>query len=224
VAAGNDRLLHLEEIPHEICESEGTTISIAVDGLLAGRILVEDEPKPDAARAVRELAALGVTRFAILSGDAPASAQAVAAGLGIAEVAAGLLPQGKLEYLERVVAETSASGGATVFVGDGVNDAPALARADVGAAMGEGADAAIERADLVLMTDEPSRLGEALSLARRTRRIAVECIILALAIKAAFLALGAFGAIQMWEAVFADAGVAILAVANATRAMRRTRN
>ncbi len=219
VVAGNDRLLHLEAIPHECRDSLGTTVSVAVDGLLAGSILVEDQAKPDAARAIGELAALGCARFVMLTGDASASALPVAARLGISEVATSLLPQGKLDYLERVVAETTALGGSTVFVGDGLNDAPALARADVGAAMGAGADAAIERADLVLMTDEPSRLGEAVTRARRTRRVVVEGIVFILAVKAAFLALGAFGAVQMWEAVFADVGVAILAVANATRAL-----
>ena len=215
MVAGNDRLLHLEAIPHECRDSLGTTVNVAVDGLLAGSILVEDEAKPDAARAIGELAALGCARFVMLTGDASASALPVAARLGISEVATSLLPQGKLDYLERVVAETTALGGSTVFVGDGLNDAPALARADVGAAMGAGADAAIERADLVLMTDEPSRLGEAVTRARRTRRVVVEGIVFILAVKAAFLALGAFGAVQMWEAVFADVGVAILAVANA---------
>jgi Zn2+/Cd2+-exporting ATPase len=220
VAAGNDRLLHLEEIPHEGCDASGTTVNLAVDGRLAGRILVGDEPKADAARAVRELAALGAARAIMLTGDAPASALPVAASLGIAEVAAGLLPQGKLDYLERVVTETASLGGTTIFVGDGINDAPALARADVGAAMGAGSDAAVEQADLVLMTDEPSRLVEAIARSRRTRRVVIEGIVLALTVKAAFLVLGALGMAEMWEAVIADVGVALLAIMNALRAMR----
>jgi Zn2+/Cd2+-exporting ATPase len=225
VAAGNDRLLRLEAIPHEgivydLGDEAGTTVNIAVDGLLAGRILVADEPKGDSARALRELKALGASRAVMLTGDAPASAHSVARLLGIGEVAAGLLPQGKLDYLEKVITETTAMGGTTVFIGDGINDAPALARADVGAAMGAGSDAAVEQADLVLMTDEPSRLAEAISRARRTRRIVIEGIVLALAVKAVFFALGAAGLAEMWEAVIADVGVALLAIANALRAMR----
>jgi Cd2+/Zn2+-exporting ATPase len=220
IAAGNDRLLHLESIPHNACDSEGTIVNIAVDGILAGRILVEDEIKSDAARAIRELADLGVSRFIMLTGDCAASGMPVAAKLGIAEVGADLSPQDKLDYLDRVVAETAALGGATIFVGDGVNDAPALARADVGAAMGAGSDAAVQQADLVLMTDEPSRIGEAIARARRTRRIVVLGIVLALTVKAVFLGLGAAGKAEMWEAVIADVGVTLLAIANALRAMR----
>ena len=220
VAAGNDRLLHLEGIPHDGCDATGTTVNIAVDGRLAGRILVEDQPKNDAADAVRGMIALGASRAVMLTGDVASSAQSIAVRLGIAEVAAGLLPQGKLDYLERVVAETAASGGSTIFLGDGINDAPALARADVGVAMGAGSDAAIEQADVVLMTDEPSRLCEAVLRARRTRRVVIQGMLLVLAVKAAFLALGAAGQAEMWEAVIADVGVALLAIANALRAMR----
>jgi Cd2+/Zn2+-exporting ATPase len=220
VLAGNDRLLHLEGVPHDSCETEGTTVNVAVDGRLAGRVIVGDEAKPDAARAVRELAALGVERMVMLTGDAAAAARPVAEELGIGEVAADLLPADKLAFLERVVAETAALGGTTVFVGDGVNDAPSLARADVGVAMGAGSDAAVEQADLVLMTDEPSRLPEAIRRARRTRRIVAEGIFLCLAVKAVFLGLGAMGMAEMWEAVIADVGVAILAILNALRAMR----
>lgn len=220
VLAGNDRLLHLEGIPHASCETEGTTINVAVDGVLIGRIVVADEPKADSARAVRELAALGITRTVMLTGDSDEAARPVAEELGISELAADLLPEGKLAYVERVVGETTAAGGTTVFVGDGINDAPALARADVGAAMGAGSDAAIEQADLVLMTDEPSRLPEALRRARRTRRIVAEGIFLCLAVKAVFLSLGALGLAEMWEAVLADVGVAIAAILNALRAMR----
>jgi Cd2+/Zn2+-exporting ATPase len=218
VAAGNDRLLHLESIPHEDCDAAGTTVNVAVDGHFAGRILVEDELKSDAALAVRAMIDLGASRAVMLTGDAPSSSLPIAARLGIAEVAAGLLPQDKLDYLERVVAETAALGGTTIFLGDEINDAPALARADVGAAMGAGSDAAVEQADLVLMTNEPSRLCEAVVRARRTRRIVIEGMLLVLAVKAAFLALGAAGQAEMWEAVIADVGVALLAIANALRA------
>jgi Cd2+/Zn2+-exporting ATPase len=220
ILAGNDRLLHLELVPHLSCSSEGTTVNVAVDGALAGRIIVGDEAKADSARAVLELKALGISRTVMLTGDAAAAAGPVAAELGIAEVAADLLPEDKLAYLERVVAQTAASGGSTVFVGDGVNDAPSLARADVGVAMGAGSDAAVEQADLVLMTDEPSRLPEAIRRARRTRRVVAQGIFLCLAVKVVFLGLGALGLAEMWEAVLADVGVAILAILNALRAMR----
>jgi Cd2+/Zn2+-exporting ATPase len=161
-----------------------------------------------------------VARTVMLTGDAACSAAPVAAALGIDEVHAGLLPEDKLDRLTRIIAETGASGGTTVFVGDGINDAPVLARADVGVAMGAGSDAAVESADAVLMTDEPSRLAEAIERARRTRRIVTQNIVFALGIKAAFLTLGAFGVVVMWEAVIADVGVALLAVANSLRAMR----
>jgi Cd2+/Zn2+-exporting ATPase len=220
VLAGNDRLLHLESVSHSSCEADGTTINVAVDGILAGRIIVGDEAKPDAGQALRELTSLGVSRLVMLTGDSAEAARPIAENLGLSEVAADLLPEGKLAYVEQVVAETAALGGTTVFVGDGVNDAPSLARADVGVAMGAGSDAAIERADLVLMTNELSRLPEALRSARRTRRVVAEGIFLCLAFKAVFLGLGAIGLAGMWEAVIADVGVAILAIFNALRAMR----
>ncbi len=222
VAAGNDRLLHLEGVLHSCADrgAAGTTVNLAVDGALAGRILVGDCLRADAARAVSRLAALGASRAVMLTGDAEGPALAVAAALGIEELAANLLPQGKLDYLDAVVRETAALGGTTMFVGDGINDAPALARADVGAAMGAGSDAAVEQADLVLMTDEPSRLGEAVARARRTRRVVIQGIALVLSVKAAFLLLGAAGRAEMWEAVVADVGVALLAIANALRARR----
>jgi Cd2+/Zn2+-exporting ATPase len=220
VAAGNDRLLHLEGVPHASCDAEGTTVNVAVDGRYAGRVLVGDAPKPDAASAIADLAALGVGRLVMLTGDAECAAATVAAELGITEASAGLLPEGKLDRLTRIIAETKAEGGTTIFVGDGINDSPALALADVGVAMGAGADVAVESADVVLMTDEPSRVAEAVARARRTRRIVMENIVFALGVKAAFLALGAVGVAVMWEAVIADVGVALVAIANSLRAMR----
>ena len=219
VLAGNDRLLHLEGIPHASCEAAGTTVNVAVDGILAGRIVVGDEAKSDALRALRELAALGIKRTVMLTGDSLSAARPVAEELGIRELSADLLPEDKLAYVGRVVEDTAAAGGTTVFVGDGFNDAPALARADVGAAMGAGSDAAVEQADLVLMTDEPSRLPEAIRRARRTRRVVAEGIFLCLAVKAAFICLGALGLAELWEAVLADVGMAIVAILNALRAM-----
>jgi Cd2+/Zn2+-exporting ATPase len=158
--------------------------------------------------------------MAILTGDEESAALSLARELGINEVHAGLLPEDKLAVLEGIIAENQAKGGNTVFVGDGVNDAPVLARADVGAAMGAGADVAVECADLILMNDDPASLVEAIERARRTRAIVMQNIVGALAIKAAFLALGALGIAVMWEAVIADVGVAILATLNATRAMK----
>lgn len=224
VVAGNDRLLRAEGIARAMDDvhgaARGTTVDVAVDGRYAGRILVGDAPKPDAARAIEALAELGARRAVMLTGDSPGSAAPVAAALGIAEVHAGLLPEDKLDRLTRIIAETKAAGGATIFVGDGINDSPALALADVGVAMGAGADVAVESADVVLMTDEPSRVAEAVARARRTRRIVHQNIVFALGVKAAFLAMGAFGVAVMWEAVIADVGVALLAVANSIRAMR----
>ena len=220
VIAGNDRLLHLEKVPHPSCDAAGTTVDVAVDGRYAGRISVGDAPKADAARAVAALAALGVRRSVMLTGDRAAAAAPVAAALGIAEVHADLLPEDKLERLGRVIAETRSGGGATIFVGDGINDAPALALADVGVAMGAGADAAVESADVVLMTGEPGRVAEAVARARRTRRIVAQNIVFAIGVKVAFLALGAAGVAVMWEAVIADVGVALVATANSLRAMR----
>jgi Zn2+/Cd2+-exporting ATPase len=220
VLVGNDRLLHLESVPHGSCVTEGTGVNVAVDGVLAGRVVVGDEVRADAGRAIGELAALGATRTIMLTGDSTDAARPVAEKLGVREVVADLLPGGKLERVDRAVTETAASGGTTLFVGDGVNDAPSLARADVGVAMGAGSDAAIEQADLVLMTDEPSRLPEAIRRARKTRRVVAEGIVFCLAVKAIFLCLGAMGIAEMREAVIADVGTAVLAILNALRATR----
>lgn len=217
IVAGNDRLLHREGVPHSSCAAEGTTVKVAVDGRHSGNIRIGDEAKADAAEALRSLRALGVRRAVMLTGDDAGAAGPVAEALGLDELRAGLLPGEKLGALEEIMA---ASEGATLFVGDGINDAPVLARADVGVAMGAGADLAIECADVVLMTDEPSRVAEAIGRARRTRRIVVENIVFALGIKLAFLALGAAGIAVMWEAVIADVGVALAATLNSTRALR----
>jgi len=220
ILAGNARLLELEGVPMPRLEAAGTTVEVAVDGRYAGRILVGDSPKADAAQAVARLRALGVERSVMLTGDRAEAALPVASALGLSEADAGLLPEGKLARLRQIITETAAKGGATIFVGDGINDAPALALADVGVAMGAGADAAVESADVVLMTDEPSRVPEAVARARRTRAIVMQNIAFAIGVKAAFLALGALGVAVMWEAVIADVGVALLATANSLRAMR----
>jgi len=224
ILAGNAGLLEAEGValpaaPAIAVARGSTVVHVASDGRFAGRIYIGDEAKGDSASAIAELSALGVERSVVLTGDSEEAALPLAAGLGIREVHAGLLPEDKLAILGKIMGETRASGGTTLFVGDGINDAPVIAGADVGIAMGAGADVAVECADVVLMTDEPSRIAEALSRARRTRLIVRENIVGSLAIKAAFLVLGALGVAVMWEAVIADVGVALLATLNATRAM-----
>jgi Cd2+/Zn2+-exporting ATPase len=220
VMAGNDRLLHKLEIPHDTCCIDGTAVHVAVDGSYAGYLVIGDEPREGAGQAIRDLRSLGVAHTALLTGDGTDVAKRVAAELGIDEWHGDLLPAEKVSHLERIMADRGARG-STVFIGDGINDAPVLARADVGIAMGEsGADAAVDTADVVLMTDSPGKLVEAVRRARRTRAIVLQNIFLALGVKGVFLALGAFGVATMWEAVIADMGVALAAILNATRAMR----
>lgn len=197
----------------------GTAVLVAVDGVYQGRIVVGDRVKAGAAEAVARLRSLGVREISLVSGDAPEPAEAVARELGIRDVHAALLPEDKMALVESW-STGNPSKGATIFVGDGINDAPVLARADVGVAMGSGADAAVEAADVIVMTDDPRRVGEAIERARRTRRIVAQNVVFALGFKAAFLTLGAFGLATMWEAVIADVGVALIAVLNATRALK----
>ena len=223
VVAGNDRLLHREGIPHETCEAEGTVVYVGVDGVLAGRIVIADEIKPEAAAAVRALRELGVRRQVMLTGDDRSVAEKVAATLDLDDVHANLLPEDKVAAVERLDAERRQEGrpGALAFVGDGINDAPVLTRADIGVAMGGlGSDAAIEAADVVIMDDSPARLATAVSVARATRRIVKQNIAFALGVKLIFVLLGAAGVASMWEAVFADVGVSLLAILNATRVLR----
>jgi len=219
VLAGGDRLLHLKGVPHDCRPATGTEIHVAIAGQYAGRIGVGDALKADGRSALAGLRALGIRRVAMLTGDSAASAHRVAAEAGITEVHHGLLPEGKLDRLEAILGEEQGRG-SVIFVGDGVNDAPVLARADAGIAMGGGSDAAVESADVVLMSGEPSRVVEAIERAKRTRRIVAQNIVFALGIKLAFLGLGALGMAAMWEAVIADVGVALIAVLNSTRALR----
>ena len=199
--------------------SGGTAVLVAVDGVYLGRVLVGDRVKAGTAEAIKRLRVLGIKHIALVSGDAEGPARAVALELGIDEVHSGLLPEDKLALIEKYVEEDDA-GGPTIFVGDGINDAPVLARSDVGIAMGSGADAAVEAADVIIMTDDPRRVAEAIERARRTRRIVAQNVVFALGFKVVFLTLGAFGFATMWEAVIADVGVALIAVLNATRALR----
>ncbi len=219
VLAGGDRLLHLKDIAHECRPASGTEIHVAIAGLYAGRIGVGDQLKADGRAALVSLRGLGIGRIAMLTGDSGASADRIALEAGITEVHHGLLPEGKLERLEAILGQERGRG-SVIFVGDGVNDAPVLARADAGIAMGAGSDAAIESADVVLMSGEPSRVAEAISRAKRTRAIVTQNIVFALGIKLAVIGLGAIGLAAMWEAVLADVGVALLAVLNSTRALK----
>ena len=218
VALGNARLLRRFGITEVQTESTGTVVHVAIDGRLAGTITIADEVKADAAQAVGSLRRLGVRRTVMLTGDRAEVARSVATDLAIDEVYAELLPEDKVEIFERIAAK---GNGRVAFVGDGINDAPVLTRADVGIAMGAlGSDAAIEAADVVIMDDAPTKVARAVEIARRTRSIVWQNIALALAVKGIVLALGVFGLTNMWQAVFADVGVALLAVMNATRALR----
>ncbi len=223
VLAGNDRLLHREEIPHDVCVVEGTVAHLAVDGEYSGRILVADELKADAIAAIAALHAQGIAT-AMLTGDSQAVADNIAQQLGLDQYRAELLPEHKVDALEEFLRQARQTQSKVAFVGDGINDAPALARADVGIAMGGlGSDAAIETADVVIMTDAPSKVAEAIQIAQKTRRIVWQNIFLAMAIKSLFIVLGAIGLATLWEAVFADVGVALLAILNAGRIIRNPR-
>lgn len=219
VLVGNDKLMYMHDIDYEAHDFVGTQIHVAVDGKYVGTITIGDTIKEDSASAVAKLHAEGVRKAIMLTGDSESVASAVASKLGLDNYIAELLPQNKVEKLEEIL-NSRKGNGAVAFVGDGINDAPALMRADIGIAMGAtGSDAAIEAADVVLMDDKPTRIAQALKLARKTLRIVWQNIIFALGIKFAVLILAAFGIANMWMAVFADVGVAVIAILNAMRAM-----
>ena len=216
IYAGNERLMKEIGVPCREVAEVGTVIHMAADKDYLGYLVIADTPKPDAAEAIRSLKAEGVERTVMLTGDKTAVAEAVAAELGLDEVHAELLPADKVTAVEELLQ----TGSPLVFVGDGINDAPVLARADVGDAMGAlGSDAAIEAADIVLMDDAPSKLALAVRLSRRTMKIVWQNVIFALAVKALVLVLGATGDANMWIAIFADVGVLVLAILNAMRAL-----
>ena len=220
ILAGSSRLMEREGIAFRPVDTVGTAVYAALDGKFIGSVVVEDGIKEDAAAAIRDLKALGVRKTVMLTGDNRRTAEKTAEALGIDEVYAELLPHRKVSMVEDVQSKKT-SKGKVVFVGDGINDAPALARADIGVAMGGlGSDAAIEAADVVLMTDRPGGLAAAIRTARRTRAIVWQNIVFALGIKCFVLGLGAVGAASMWEAVFADVGVTLIAVLNSMRAMK----
>ncbi|GGH20487.1 heavy metal translocating P-type ATPase [Paenibacillus segetis] len=220
VLAGNAKLMKQENIYFAPPTELGTIVHIAIDKQYAGYLVIADEVKEDSAQAIRSLKNLGVKKIVMLTGDIKAVGEAVGRKLGVDEVRTELLPQHKVEELEKIDRQKS-SKEKIVFVGDGINDTPVLARADIGVAMGGlGSDAAIEAADIVIMTDEPSKLASAIHIAKRTRRIVWQNILFALIVKAIFLLLGAFGIATMWEAVFSDVGVTLLAVLNAMRVLK----
>lgn len=220
ILAGNEKLMNGSGIAISDTNGLGTTIHVAVGGKYAGKILISDEVKADSKKAIEELKKSGVKKLIMLTGDNTNQAQKIGRQLGLDEVYAELLPHQKVEKIEHIVSQ-KAQKDKLAFVGDGINDAPVLARSDIGVAMGGlGSDAAIEAADIVLMTDEPSKLVTAIKIARKTKGIIWQNIILAFAVKIIVLALGAGGMATMWEAVFADVGVAVLAVLNAMRLIR----
>ncbi|MFO7447603.1 MAG: heavy metal translocating P-type ATPase [Ignavibacteriaceae bacterium] len=256
IIAGNDRLLHTENVYHENCVVEGTVVHVAIDKKYAGYIVISDELREESVNTIKELKENGVEEIIMLTGDNEYSARIMADKLGIDKYYAELLPQDKVEYLEKIMAgypvnvistessrEKSFSSykgkdfsvadslgmtnkkkkdGKVAFVGDGINDAPVIARADVGIAMGGlGSDAAVEAADVVIMEDNPSKVVEAIIVAKKTRRIVWQNIIFAMGIKTFFIALGGLGIASMWEAVFADMGVALIAIFNSTRMLRK---
>ena len=212
--------MNKENILYQEVNTVGTFVFVAVDKQFAGSIVISDEVKEDAKQAIQALKEVGVKKTVMLTGDAKKVGEAVGQKLGVDEVYAELLPHQKVEELERIDA-TKSSKGKVIFVGDGINDTPVLARADIGMAMGGlGSDAAIETADIVIMTDEPSKIPTAIKIAKRTRKIVWQNIIFSLGVKGIVLLLGAFGIATMWEAVFADVGVTLLAIMNAMRALK----
>ena len=220
VLAGNDKLMLRFGVNASVTDQPGTIVHVAADGKYLGYIIISDTVKPQSASAVTDLRREGISKIVMLTGDRKAAADAVAGQVGVDEVYAGLLPVDKVQHVESLLsAESSAKR--LAFVGDGINDAPVLKIADVGISMGAaGSDAAIEASDVVLMDDNPHKVAEAVTVARRTMRIVRQNIIFAICVKLLFLLLAALGIANMWEAVFADVGVTVIAVLNALRAMR----
>ncbi len=221
VAAGNDKLMQKLGVEYIPCRSAGTVIHVALDGDYAGHILISDLEKENIVEALKALREVGVTRTVMLTGDAESAAKQVAERVGIDEYHSELLPGDKVEKVEALLEELSDGKSKLAFVGDGINDAPVLSRADIGIAMGAlGSDAAIEAADVVLMDDDPMKIARAIKISRKCLRIVYENISFALAVKFACLLLGALGLAGMWAAIFADVGVMVLAVLNAMRALK----
>ena len=219
IAVGNDRLMQRLGIKHTECRSVGTIVHVAIDGVYSGHIVISDVVKPSSAQAIAELKKQGVGKTVMLTGDAKVVAEKVAADLGVDEVHSQLLPGDKVSEVERLLGENTGKA-KLAFVGDGINDAPVLSRADIGIAMGAmGSDAAIEAADVVLMDDDPLKISRAIKISRKCIRIVYENIVFALGVKFACLLLGALGIADMGAAIFADVGVMVIAVLNAMRAL-----
>jgi Cd2+/Zn2+-exporting ATPase len=219
VMAGNIKLMKMMDIPYFKGELIGTAVHVAVNNKYIGYILIADEVKEDSAQAIKELKAANIKQTVMLTGDNKSVGSKVAKELGLDKVYAELLPADKVEKLEELFSQKSKKG-KLAFVGDGINDAPVLARADIGIAMGGlGSDAAIEAADIVIMTDEPSKIATAMKISKKTLKIAHQNIVFAIGIKIIVLILSAFGITTMWAAIFADVGVTIIAVLNAFRAL-----
>ena len=220
ILAGNEKLMKQKKIQYSKCEEIGTIIYIAIENKYAGYIVIADEIKEDAKKAIKELKKNNISKTIMLTGDKKEVGESVAKKIGIDQVYTELLPDGKVEKMEKLLKETSQTG-KLVFVGDGINDAPVLALSDIGIAMGGlGADSSIEAADIVIMTDEPSKIVNAIKISKKTMRIVKQNIIFAISIKVAVLILSAFGLSNMWEAVFADVGVSVIAILNALRVLK----
>lgn len=220
VAVGNSKLMEHFHLSVQAPTQTGTVVHVAKEGNYLGYLIISDEVKEDAASAISSLRQAGVRKMVMLTGDTKATGEAVAKQLGLDEVHTQLLPADKVEVVEGLLLQRQ-QGKHLAFVGDGVNDAPVLSRSDIGIAMGAmGSDAAIEAADVVLMDDSPSKISQAIHISRKTLRIVHQNIVFALGIKGLFLLMGAFGLANMWEAVFADVGVAVIAILNATRALK----
>jgi Zn2+/Cd2+-exporting ATPase len=217
IIAGNDALLHQENIKHDVCKVAGTVVHVTVDGIYSGYIIISDEIKEKSAAALQDLRNWGIRKI-MLTGDNENSSKEIAGKLGIDEYYSELLPEDKVNYLEKIMEQYP---GKTAFVGDGINDAPVIARSDIGFAMGGlGSDAAVEASDIVIMEDDPSRIVDAIRIAKKTRTIVWQNIFFAIGVKLVFIVLGGLGIASMWEAVFGDMGVALIAIINSTRALR----
>ncbi len=224
ILVGNDQFLHLENVEHNTCAVQGTVVHVVKDNQYMGYIVISDEIKEDAARAIKRLRLLGINNQIMLTGDSEQVGEMVSGKLNLDQYFSELLPQHKVEKVEELIGKKKNKNALVAFVGDGINDAPVLTRADIGVAMGAlGSDAAIEAADIVLMTDEPSRLCEAIQIAKRTRTIVWQNIGFALGVKGAFLILGLLSMTTMWGAVFADVGVALIAILNSMRVLGSAR-
>ena len=220
VLAGNSKLMKENQIPYESCPTPGTVVYLAADGKFAGSIVIQDGIKEQSFAAIRELKQVGVRHTVMLTGDRKEAGEAVAKELGLDEVYTQLLPEDKVAQVERLLAAQE-KGRKLAFVGDGINDAPVLSRVDIGIAMGSmGSDAAIEAADVVLMDDDPSKIASIVRISRKTMGIVKQNIVFALGVKLIVLGMGAFGVANMWEAVFADVGVSVIAIINAMRALK----